>query len=423
MFLMPSVQATTTNSMLAIAVMLKTTTMIKSLTTLILLTSMTSGLLAQNEDGYWDKERAVTKEINLSAGNRTWRRINLPTGTTEIAYRITLLENDQSLTGTLSSALGAIPSGYTQGASAALSLMSKVSGDDKCRYYIFKDQNGADYYINNEGDYKYSCYYNSSEITKDANVLSAGGSNCINGNVEYLYFAFKSTNVIQDERIILEVVPWVDKKASRGWSLEIKKAITQSCVENYPSATKPEELCGCILDKLQENYKVQDLQNMTEIELNKIFNSYSNICSEETGENDNQLDILRQSAYEASQKNDLATSISNYLQIINSGKATVSDYNSLGWYYLLSKQYLKALKYLREGDKIDDTELLIKGNLAHAYLLSGDLDKAKELYIKYKGQNIDEKMSWEEMVKSDFQTFKSKGINSDNFEIITALLK
>jgi hypothetical protein len=38
----------------------------------------------------------------------------------------------------------------------------------------------------------------------------------------------------------------------------------------------------------------------------------------------------------------------------------------------LTKQYGKAIKFLKEGEKLDGTELLVKLNLAHAYLFNNE---------------------------------------------------
>jgi hypothetical protein len=53
---------------------------------------------AQQPDGYWDKERVTTKEILLKAGERTIIKLeDLPVGTTEFVFRITLLDENQKL--------------------------------------------------------------------------------------------------------------------------------------------------------------------------------------------------------------------------------------------------------------------------------------------------------------------------------------
>lgn len=47
--------------------------MVKTFLALISL-SIPSMILAQNNDGYWDKDRATTREQILSAGSKTWLR-------------------------------------------------------------------------------------------------------------------------------------------------------------------------------------------------------------------------------------------------------------------------------------------------------------------------------------------------------------
>jgi len=46
----------------------------------------------------------------------------------------------------------------------------------------------------------------------------------------------------------------------------------------------------------------------------------------------------------------------------------------------MTKQYEKAIKFLKDGEKIDSSELLIQLNLAHAYLLKGNYSDAKSIY-------------------------------------------
>jgi len=136
----------------------------------------------------------------------------------------------------------------------------------------------------------------------------------------------------------------------------------------------------------------------------------------------NQIDSLRINAEKAGAANDLLTAVNDLVLIVNSGKANAIDYNDLGWYLILSKQYLKAISYLKEGDKINNAELFIKGNLAHALLLNGDFSEAKEIYIKFKGQNVSKDKNWEQMIRSDFETFNYVGINSEKFNEILLLL-
>lgn len=102
----------------------------------------------QNQTGYWDSPHAETKEIILGADERTWERIELPTGTTEVAIRITLLNKSQELTNKLASTLTSIPDPVLLATGTSVNLLSNIAGDDKCQFYIFKDAVSANKYIN-----------------------------------------------------------------------------------------------------------------------------------------------------------------------------------------------------------------------------------------------------------------------------------
>jgi hypothetical protein len=58
------------------------------------------------QDGYWDKERATTKEVIVSARDRiVIKTDDFPVGTTELIYRITLLDDNQKIANSLVSLL------------------------------------------------------------------------------------------------------------------------------------------------------------------------------------------------------------------------------------------------------------------------------------------------------------------------------
>ncbi|MEP7093420.1 MAG: hypothetical protein ABI793_05115, partial [Flavobacterium sp.] len=105
----------------------------------------------------------------------------------------------------------------------------------------------------------------------------------------------------------------------------------------------------------------------------------------------------------------------------NAGKATAIDYNAIGYSYILTKQYSKAIKFLKEGEKLDDTELLVKLNLAHAYLVSDKYSDAKVIYKKYQSQNVTDSLSWVDKTKQDFALFQKAGLPSSDFDRVLKL--
>ena len=101
------------------------------------------------QDGYWDKERATSKKEVVSARKRIVVNIeDLPIGTTEVVFRITLLDENQQMANSLVSVLKAIPdpTGISQGSAGAVVLLSKISGEDKCKYAIFSNETFATAY-------------------------------------------------------------------------------------------------------------------------------------------------------------------------------------------------------------------------------------------------------------------------------------
>jgi tetratricopeptide (TPR) repeat protein len=96
--------------------------------------------------------------------------------------------------------------------------------------------------------------------------------------------------------------------------------------------------------------------------------------------------------------------------------AKAADLCNKGWAQLLDKEYAAAMVSCEEGIKIDPSDLHLRVNLAHAYLLLGSYDKALGMYKKYAGQYMDAKKSWESVVKSDFDIFRSKGITSPDMD-------
>lgn len=98
-------------------------------------------------------------------------------------------------------------------------------------------------------------------------------------------------------------------------------------------------------------------------------------------------------------------------------------YLGLGWYQLFNRKpresiaaSLKVLE-LSRGDAV-----LIKGNLADAYLFDNQFDKAKALYLENQNAKISDERSFIQMVLDDFKELQEAGITHPDIEKIKALL-
>lgn len=391
---------------------------------LIISLSFTS--VFSQKDGYWDKARATTEEVTVSARDRiVIKTQDFPEGTTEVVYRITLLDKNQQMVSSLVSVLKAIPdpTGISQGSAGAVFILSKISGDDKCKYAIFSTDELSRKY-KETGKTNDACLVQDSPISKDAKRLSANKSSCMKINSGNLWFGFESKNWIMNQKIILEVVPWIDSKLSRGWTLENRKRIIDQCKTSNlaQKMTNSDDFCVCILDKIQSEYKYQEFQKLLSMERSKAFKDFGNNCFDETGASSAIYNSLRKESLDLTKQGFYGAAIVKLNTIINDGKATASDYNAIGNSYILTKQYAKAIKSLKEGEKRDDSELLIKLNLAHVYLLNNNYWAAKVIYKKFQFQNVTDSLSWTQKTKQDFETFQKAGIESDDFDRILKLI-
>ncbi len=393
----------------------------------VLLISISVNPIYAQKDGYWDKERAFKKEIVVSARERiVIKTEDLPVGTTEVVYRITFLDENQQLANSLVSVLKSIPdpTGISQGSAGAVFLLSKISGEDKCKYAIFSNEALASQY-KKSGATEKACYDQNLPVSKDAKLLSIDKSLCILPNSNAMWFGFESKNWIMNQKIILEVVPWVNNRLSRGWTLENRKIIINQCKtsEQAKSLIDSDDFCVCVLDKVQKEYKFQEFQKLLAIEKAKAFKDYGNACFKETGASNTMYLDLRNQANDLAKQGQYGAAIDKLLVIVVNGQSNSMDYNKLGYAYIMTKQYGKAIKYLKEGERLDDAELLIQLNLAHAYMFNKDFRSAKSIYKKYQSQNVTNSLSWTQKVKLDFETFKKAGLPSSDFDRVLRLLE
>lgn len=393
----------------------------------VLLISISINTLFAQKDGYWDKERATKKEIVVSARDRIIIKTEeLPVGTTEVVFRITLLDVNQQMANSLVSVLKSIPdpTGISQGSAGAVFLLSKISGEDKCKYAIFSNEVLASEYQKN-GTTTKACYEQNVAVSQDAKGLSADKSLCILPNANAMWFGFESKNWIMNQKIVLEVVPWVNYRLSSGWSLENRKLILNQCkgTDLAKKIIPSDDFCVCVLDKLQGKYKFQEFQKLLPIEKSKAFNDFGNACLKEMGTSDKVFSDLRNQISSLVKQGKYGEAIEKSGLIMTYGKANLTDFNTLGYCYIMTKQYSKAIKTLQEGEKKDDSELLIQMNLAHAYMFNNDFKSAKIIYKKYQTQNVNNSLSWNQKVKQDLEAFQKAGLPSGDFNRVLRLLE
>ena len=355
---------------------------------------------------------STTKKLN-SAGNnlfggknREAYRVFLPPNTLEWFYIFRTVENENSKGNfNILEKFSGINL-YTAVASVVINEVKGTGG--MCDIYLTDGDNKNKFIQGKPFSYK---QHFSREKSKEGHI-----------RVQYLnegdfYLCLFNENLINSVSIAIEVYAIVEVGLPRKAQNEIFYYCKSG--EVMKNLSNSDNYCQCVVDKFQDRYNEQ----MTKTEFNRLAEIFAKECLVETGEINKAFNKGRTEAVQLARQGNYGDAIEILIYIINNGNSTIDDYNKIGFYYIFTKQYLKAIKYLKEGEKMDETELLIKGNLAHAYLFNGDIELAKSIYAKYKNQNVTSSMSWVDMVKSDFKDFEKAGLPTQHFDSILKLIQ
>jgi tetratricopeptide (TPR) repeat protein len=381
--------------------------------------TLKNGFSQENRKGYWDNLRAFKQKFDMSAGERRTVAVKIPLGTTQIIYRVIVTDNGQEVPKSLYSVISKVDP--TSLMSTGVSLLSNIAGNSKCYYSIFNSIAQANNFVKSGIDFAKPCYRNNLKINEDSKVLELG-DNCLK-NASILYFGFKSTNMIETENISLEVIPWIDNKLATGWNAGTKEEFISNCKTTYEKIPNNEEFCLCILDKIAEQHTVDEYNRLIPAERIKFIKSNESICNVTSGASEIINEQIQGEADDYFDKGDYKNAIIKYLELVENNSADEIDYQYLAESYLLTKQFTKALKYIKIAEQIDTDDLSIKLDLAHLYLLTDNLAEAKKIYLKYKNENVNDTTSWKEQIQEDFKLFTENKIKSDYFNQILSLLK
>ena len=404
---------------------LETFKMIKSITFFSLI--ICSTLLAQSPSGYWDNQRMTNKEISLAAGNKIIiKSEDLPAGTTEFVYRITLLDENQKMVNDLASVLKAIPDPYYigKGTGGAISLVSAISGSDKCTYALFVNEGLSADFIKMDKLEK-ACIFQKNPISKDAKLVSMK-STCLDEDTKNIWFAFKSENWLMSQKIVLEIVPWIDNVASRGWTKKNKEialkiintnSITQNIANQYKNSAGLK-----MVELVSKELRFQDFMQLSAIEQQLVIEKYEDTALSDIGLPYVYNEIQCAKAQKMAKTGKFDEAI-NYIndRVIARNKARAIDYNTLAELYMESNQFEKALKTLQTAEKLDSSELKVQLNLAHTYMFMDEVSKSKEIHKRYKSQNVSAKQTWMNKAINDLDRFKKMDLPQKNIDKIWRL--
>lgn len=377
------------------------------------------------KDGYWDKERATSKEITLSAGKRTLvKSEDFPIGTTEFIYRITVLDENQKLTSSLVSVLKAIPdpTGISQGTAGAIHLTSTIAGSDKCTYALFQTADAANLYLK-DAKTDDACLVEKEKVSKVARLVSTS-SICLT-NIPYLWFGFESQNWIMNQKIVLEVVPWVDTKASKGWNKETKTELVDlaKSLEIISKLKNKDQFLGTFIDIVSNKFNRKEFSQLIPSEKALVIENITEESLKKTGESKVFYDVIRDKSFAEFKKGNIQKAIEiMQTDIFNKKRETYIDYGFIGDLYLLSGQFTKAEEAFTKGLQLNPTEINFQLNLAHVYMFTNRVSEAKDIHKKYAKESLFTGNSWSKQVAIDFKSFEDKKLPTDNFKKILRVL-
>jgi len=109
-------------------------------------------------------------------------------------------------------------------------------------------------------------------------------------------------------------------------------------------------------------------------------------------------------------------------QMIAKNRATYREYEVLGSYYLVTKQFLKAEEAFNQGFKLNPTEIKLQLDLAHTYMFTNRLSESKNIHKQFFNQNLSNGKTWVSQVTEDFKEFEKMGLPTDNFKKILRII-
>jgi len=379
------------------------------------------------KDGFWDKERAFTKEIKLSSGNRTLVKIDdLPEGASEFVFRILLIDENGKITTSLASILKAIPdpTGISQGTAGAIVLTNSLSGDDTCVYGIYTSEKAGNQFLK-DGKLETACYFKKEPVNKDSKVISIKNTNCFE-NAPSIWFGFENKNWVLSTKIVLEVVSWIDYSASRGWNLETKKEILTEAekLATVKMVANKNNYLATFIKVFAAKYKYSEYKQLLAIEKANIMQSIATESLTQSGELQNYLDKIRSASFDLFKKGKSDDAIALIQkEIIEKKYAKDNDYSALGDIYLFNKQFVNAEEQYKKAIDRNASELGYKLKLAHVFMFSNKVGEAKDIHKLYKDNNISVNKSWIAQTKYDLEDFEKRGFSTDNFKKILRILE
>jgi hypothetical protein len=382
---------------------------------------------SQNSESFWDTKRATTETIKVKAGESlVYKSEDLPAGTTEVLYRIKIVETNSKITESLISVLKSIPdpTGISQGTAGIIFLTTTITGKDKFDYALFTSVNDATAFIKTKKSSK-SCFQSFESSSSDSKIITFDNQ-CFNYKTKNLYFVISSKNWVLDQSVLIEVVPFVNKKLARGWNEETKQEILNLAKSQslYKSVKNQNGFSLQFKNYIEDKVTFTEYQQLLAVEKTGLMEVATQNALKKIGESYIPIQLARLDAEKAVLSANYAKAITLYNELIFDKKlATVTDYFNLSICYLATKQLVNAQNLITEAQTIYKNSLSMHLAMANYFLLASDWKACKEIQEQYKNQNLDATRSWKQESIRLIQVFKLAGLENKTFKKLENILE
>jgi tetratricopeptide (TPR) repeat protein len=89
----------------------------------------------------------------------------------------------------------------------------------------------------------------------------------------------------------------------------------------------------------------------------------------------------------------------------------VSEYSSLSWWALFTKDYARSEKAARRCLELDETQVYVMTNLGHSQLLRGQYKAGMATYEKLKGKKDEKNKDYKDIILKDLQELEAAGVS------------
>lgn len=118
-----------------------------------------------------------------------------------------------------------------------------------------------------------------------------------------------------------------------------------------------------------------------------------------------------------------------YYQLLNtqpqdeqSKKKLAQSYSDYSWYLIMNRKFKAAVSYAQKGLVLDTAQFSCKRNLLLAYLMSGETEKAKQIYLQQKDK-MDKKATFKEVIRGDLIALETEDITSPAVDEFYSFIK